>query len=159
MSNLGIQAVIRAHQSVGVAEVTENWSKWIAVYLRFVGIRRPAPWCSAFVAYKIHQAASDLKVKVQWPRKAYVQDVFNWARTRDIVHSDPLPGRAFVVYHKDLNRYAHIGLIVEVRKIFGKTQFLTVEGNSNTDGGREGKAVVSVWRNWDPARHKAIAVI
>jgi hypothetical protein len=147
-----------AKQSIGVTEETPNWGRWVSVYLKFVGIFSPAPWCAAFVAYKIHQAAGQLNVKATWPKAGYVQSVVNWAKKKVLVVRVPLPNTVFAVWHPELNRYAHIGFIAAVRKSGSKVEFLSVEGNSNTDGSREGKAVVSQWRTWNDAKYICILI-
>lgn len=153
---LGEVAVKRAKQSIGVYEKPANWGKWVKTYLAFVGIFCPAPWCAAFVAFKVHQASRDLGISVMWPKWGYVQKVVNWAVRRNLLTDEPGPACAFVVYNDDLKRYAHIGFIVEVSSD-GKS-IKTVEGNSNTDGGREGTSVVSMWRAWT-SRHKCIKIV
>jgi hypothetical protein len=157
---LGNKALELAKQSVGVKEESPNWGKFVAVYLKCIGILFPAPWCAAFVAYKVHQAAAVLGIKAKWPKWGLVAKVVTWAKAQGITHPDPIPGYVFAVYHPELRRYAHIGFIAEVRKVKdGRWLFRTVEGNSNSDGSREGKEVASNWRSWNPKRHICIEVV
>jgi len=158
---LAERAIECAKRSIGVREDTKpNWGKWVSVYLKFVGILFPAPWCSAFVSYKIHQAAQELGVKTIWPKQAYVQSVVNWAKKRPegSIRTGPLPNSVFVKYDHTLKRYAHIGFIADVKWEGGQEKILTVEGNSNTDGSREGKEVVSKWRVWTKD-HRCIRIV
>lgn len=157
--NLANKVIELAKQSIGVKEETPNWGKWVQVYLKFVGLFTPNPWCAAFVAYKIHQAAGQLNIKSKWPKSGYVQGVVNWAKKNTFILRAPQSNSVFAVWHPDLNRYAHIGFIIEIKKYkSGRVDFLSVEGNSNTDGGREGKEVVSQWRVWNPNRHICISI-
>ena len=157
---LAEQAIYRAKQSIGVRETSPNWSVWIKIYLAFCNIFAPAAWCAAFVAYKVHQAAGDVGVKSVWPRQAYVQSVVNWAKRQPMgsIREAPLPNSVFVRYYADLKRYAHMGFIEKVRTNNGRTEILTIEGNSNTDGGREGHSVASTWRPWT-SNHRCIRIV
>lgn len=157
---LAERAIECARRSIGVRENPSNWGKWVSVYLKFIGIFVPSPWCAAFVAYKIHQAAWELGIKTRWPKYGYVQSIVNWAKKQPLgsIRHSPLTNSVFVVFDKSLNRYAHIGFIEDVRTKNGLTQIKTIEGNSNTDGSREGKEVVSVWRNWT-SNHRCIKIV
>lgn len=155
---LGEKAVELAAQSIGVTEETPNWGRWVKVYLTFIGLVRPAPWCGAFVAYKIHQAAGALGVAAQWPKTGYVPSAVTWARKRGLVADHPAAGMAFAVWHADKGRYAHIGFIRRVYQHGGKTYFVTVEGNSNDTGGREGTKVACNRRVWG-RKYLAIKIV
>jgi predicted thioredoxin/glutaredoxin len=58
-------------------------------------------------------------------------------------------GDMFMVWNRRLNRYAHIGFVREMNHMQGT--FLTVEGNSGSDGIREGVMVCSNRRRITPA--------
>ncbi len=153
---LGEKAVKDGLANLGVHEVPKgsNDGPFIRVYLAFVGIFHPAAWCCAYCSFRIHKAAASLGIKSRWPKSGYVQGVYNWSVKNTIISTKPLKNHAFVVYYPNLKRYAHIGLIADVKG----DKFLTVEGNSNTDGGREGYAVVSQWRLWTK-NHKSIRIV
>ena len=155
---LGNKAVEVALKRVGTKEIGENWGRPVQIYLAFVHVFRPAAWCAAFLALMVHNAAKELGVKAAWPKSGYVQSVVNWAKKSTYLRDTPENGYAFVVWHPELKRYAHIGLIADTRKVHDHWEFLTVEGNSSTTGGREGKEVVSMWRAWNPARHRCFPV-
>jgi hypothetical protein len=150
---LGEKAVELAKLRIGVHEASTNWSPFIKIYLAFVGVFFPAPWCSAFASFVIHKAAASLGIKAKWPRSGYVQSVVNWAIKNSYISTKPCVGCAFVKYHPELKRYAHIGFIAEVNG----NKVLTVEGNSNTTGGREGTEVVSIMRIWTD-RYRSIKI-
>jgi len=157
-NKLGSKAIDCAHRSIGVTEskTPPNWGKWVKVYLTFVGIFKPAPWCAAFAAYKIHQAAGELNEKVYWPKTGSVQSTVNWAKKHSQISDIPIPGWAFVKYDWKLKRYAHIGFIDGV--FTQENKIKTVEGNSNNDGSREGREVVAIYRKWD-SNYKAIRIV
>ena len=141
---LGMKALELARQSVGVHEDTDNWGVWIRVYLAFVGIRTPAPWCAAFVTFKVHQAAKALGVKATMPKTGYCPTIWNWAVKNHHTLAVPQPGCLFLVWNDSLHRYAHVGFVAEVHGSY----FTSVEGNSNNTGSREGKGVCSNTRRW-----------
>lgn len=136
MSKLGLQAVTRARQSIGVAETSTNWSKWIRIYLAFVGWFRPAPWCAAFVAYKVHQAAGDLRIKSRWPKTAGCDAIYQWAKRTGNLLDRPEPGCVFLVGTP--RDYTHTGFVAEVHP----EMVITIEGNTNRAGEREGTCVM-----------------
>lgn len=157
MTELAQQTLKRAWESLGVKETSPNDSIWIRIYLAFVNILRPAPWCSAFCMYKLHQGAKDLGIKSKYPKSGYVQSVYNWAEKNGYLLALPMAGSVFFVWHPELNRYAHIGFVKSVSKD-GK-RFVTIEGNSNTTGGREGTEVASNTRVYNSKNHKFAKII
>jgi len=152
-NTVGLRAVKDGLQNLGVQEqpAGSNWGKFVQTYLNFVGIQSPAPWCCAFLVYRVHQAAKEIGLQPIVPKTGYVQNLYLWAKANHLVEDTPAPGLAFVEWSPSLNRYAHTGLIAEVKG----NQFRTVEGNSNSNGSRDGECVASNWRTWGPA-YKAI---
>jgi hypothetical protein len=157
---LSERAIECATRSIGVKENPSNWGRWVSAYLKFVGIFFPAPWCAAFVAYKINQAASELGVKSRWPKYGYVQSVVNWAKKQPVgsIRLMPYPNSVFVSYSNDLKRYSHIGFIKAVVKEDGLIKIITIEGNSNKTGSREGTEVVSIKRIWSE-RYRCLRIV
>jgi hypothetical protein len=135
-NTLGLQAAFRAQQSVGVKETSTNWSPYIKIYLNFVGWFKPAPWCAAFVAYKVHQAAGDLRRTARWPKTAGCDAIYAWAKKTGNLLDAPEPGCVFLVGSP--RDYTHTGFVTAV----GRNSVETVEGNSNNTGSREGTSVV-----------------
>ena len=148
---LGEKAVECALRSVGVHEEGgDNHGPAVKKYLASVGLPEGSPWCAAFVYYKVQQAASELGVHFSYPKTGLVQAVVSWAREHGHLSRTPEVGMAVAIWHKNLNRYAHIGLITKVEKGERFTTIETVEGNSNSDGSRNGTAVVQHRRKWAP---------
>lgn len=98
------------------------------------------PWCAAFVTGVIRQAlgrGSPVYLN------ASVQRIVEWAeslRTIGVWQDKPEIGDLFVIYFDSLKRFGHVGFVSE---IVSDTEFKTVEGNSNSDGSRDGYGVVS----------------
>lgn len=141
MSALGKKAVDLAAQSIGVREEASNWGRWISVYLKFVSIFSPAPWCAAFVAFKINQAAQVLSVPnpyLSGIRAASCSAVYAWAKTQGRVLPAPEEGCVFLVRGKSPGVFVHTGFVSDLRH---GARVGTVEGNTNIDGSSEGVGV------------------
>lgn len=113
-----------------------NRSTRIDYWLTETGVGLGLPWCAAFVSAVGRQALGRA-----WPvpRSASVQAIFDWAKVQvGVVQDKPQAGDLFVLYFNSLKRYAHIGLVVETD---GGTKFKAVEGNTNSDGSRDGYGV------------------
>lgn len=122
-------AVISIAQSqIGVREATgHNDGRQVEAYLRYTGLKKGNPWCAAFVSWVFGQAG-------------YRQPVTAWSpalfpagrRTTDIK-----PATLFGVYFPALKRIAHCGLVAQKDGHW----FISIEGNTNVDGSREGDGV------------------
>jgi|SRR5579884_355857 len=145
-TQLGLRALFRAKQSVGVREVplNSNWGPSVKIYLASVGITFPAPWCMAFVHYKLHQAAQELGIALQWPRTGSCTVVGNWADDNARFLDAPEPGCVFLIWSEAKQRYIHTGFVAEV---LGPDRIATVEGNSNDNGSSEGIGVFAIHRH------------
>jgi hypothetical protein len=139
-----MKAAALAYQSVGVREepVGANWGKSVSIYLASVGIYQPAPWCAAFVNYKIHQAAQQLGMTTDWPRTAYCPAILAWAKRVGRILAAPQPGCIFLVRGLLPGSAKHTGFVYRVTG--GTIQ--TVEGNSNDNGSSEGIGVFTLHR-------------
>lgn len=151
------RAAKEALENVGVVEVGgENRGKFVETYLKFVGASPGDPWCAAFVAFRVFNAAQDLGLAVPkgFPKSAWTPDYKSWAIKNGLwipVDSDErvLPGDLACFYFAAKQRIAHIGTVVE-RKTTGGV--LTVEGNTGPESGevvnREGDGVYRKDRDW-----------
>jgi hypothetical protein len=139
MKTIGEAAVEFALQSVGVKEETSNWGKYVSVYLKFVGIDYPAPWCMAFVTYKIHQAAESLGKQSLLPKTgvtaASCTSLYHYAVSRNLLLKAPERGCIFLV--RGAGKFVHTGLVTSVEG----DRIHTVEGNTNNDGSSNGDGV------------------
>jgi hypothetical protein len=119
---------------VGVKEVIgKNDSKEIRAYLKVTGVSQPVPWCAAFVSYCLTSNG------ISNPRSAWSPAYFTTAaRLIDPAKQKPERADTFGVYHKELGRIAHIGFI---HSWPSGDYFVSVEGNTNNNGSREGDGV------------------
>jgi hypothetical protein len=128
--------VLATFQSqVGVKEnLGVNDSKEIREYLRIgANLKAPAYYCAAFVCwgYTING--------IKNPKTAWSPGLFPADHCIDIRSNPPLPADAFGIYHNDLKRIAHAGVI----KYWPPREnyFISIEANTNNDGSRNGDGV------------------
>ena len=133
-----------ARSQLGVKEATnQNDGKQVEVYLKSVGLNKGYPWCAAFLSWTFKEAG------FVRPRTAWCPALFPTARiTRNIA-----PGLVFGIYSTEKKRIAHVGLVSGTKNDW----VFTIEGNTNTSGGREGdgvyqkrrhKRTISAFANW-----------
>jgi len=123
------------NSQIGVTEITSNDGVQIREYIRSTGFDQPIPWCAAFTSWCLNEA------NVSNPSSAWSPSWFPESNTiRRGISGDtqPAQGDVFGLYYKRLGRIAHVGFIDR----WGDGSWVvTVEGNTNTDGGREGHGV------------------
>lgn len=139
-----------ARSQVGVREKGgPNRGPEVDEYIRTVGLNPEDditdPWCMAFVYWCFHKASEQLGVRNPCPKKAGV--IRAWRAVSDrkkLLPADALaqpqliiPGDIFMVDHGHWR--GHTGLVVDVKD--ENSQILTVEGNTNVRGSREGDGV------------------
>lgn len=121
---------------IGVRELTgNNDGSEVEAYLAYAGHKKGAPWCAAFVGWCHAQAG------VNAPRSAWSPD---WFKTNVVYRRDwrkdyppPEPGMVFGLWFQNLGRVAHVGFIDGG----DSKSYITVEGNTNGAGSREGDGV------------------
>ena len=126
-------------------EDTENRSKAIDCMLTGVHLD-PAgkfPWCAAFVHHCGYYGLYDAVTKSSaWPAPATggCAPLGAWAKAQDCLHTIPAVGDIFLIYRAGpgFNRFAHTGFVIGHKD---DGAYYTIEGNTNTDGSREGIGV------------------
>ena len=120
---------------IGVRETDgNNNGKEIRSYLKSTGFNYPVPWCAAFVCWVL--TACDLPN----PQSAWSPSWFPKSKTiyRYGKGQTPQTADVFGIYYNRLNRIGHVGFIDH----WGEGSYcITVEGNTNTAGSREGDGV------------------
>lgn len=122
---------------LGVRELSgRNDGERVEMYLQSVGHKKGAPWCAAFVSWVYQEA--DIKA----PRSAWSPAWFPISNTvyirRASKNKTPDSGDVFGIYFQNLKRIAHVGFIDEWQS---GSVAITVEGNTNEAGSREGDGV------------------
>lgn len=123
-------------QEIGVREQGgANRGERVEAYLASVGLGSGYAWCAAFVSWCFQQAA------VTAPRSGWVPSfAFRSRRIFErgkFINQWPQPGDVFLIWFRRLNRPAHTGFVDQ----WDTEWVVTVEGNTNATGGREGDGV------------------
>ncbi|WP_316801196.1 peptidoglycan-binding protein [Pedobacter frigidisoli] len=131
-----------AQAQLGVRETTGN-NDGVAVenYLRYTGNVKGDPWCAAFVSWVYGRAGLKL------PHTAWSPSLFPTNRRVNT----PQPADVFGIYFPGLKRIAHCGIVKTKRGSW----IVTIEGNTNITGSREGDGVYSKYRHKRTIRYYA----
>ncbi len=120
---------------LNVRETAPNKGYMVDRYLQSVGVKVPAPWCAAFVSYNLQQYG------VPNPKSAWSPD---YAQANDVIYkakkhtAQPLAGDVVTFYYPNLKRVGHVGFYCQMDK---SGYIITIEGNTNGGGSREGDGV------------------
>jgi hypothetical protein len=103
-------------------------------YLKATGLGPGHPWCAAFTSYVGKKTLGE-----HWPvvMSAACRHIGEWAHKKGAMRDEPMAGDLYLVYYAKpgFNRFAHIGIVTEV---LADGRIRTIEGNTNSDGSREG---------------------
>ena len=130
-----------ARSQIGVQEIgRSNRGKQVDAYLRMVGAGLGNPWCAGLTFWCKQEAADALKVDNPFIKSAYTPDIGNFARERSILipchgpngFNKPQPGDDFLVMGP--SRFHHTGIVESAES----DSWTSIEGNSNSDGSRDG---------------------
>lgn len=135
MSLLSLRALEIAKTQLGVQEIPRGSNAGPAVekYLKSVGLGKGYAWCEAFVYWCYSQASKELGVVNPLKKTAGVLDQLN--SSKKYVVKNPQKGDLFIMDFG--GGQGHIGFVDESQLNI----IQTVEGNSNSDGSREGYEV------------------
>jgi hypothetical protein len=134
-----ILVVEQARRSLGIRELSgHNDGPLVDEILSSVGLEgTQAPWCAAFIVW-VGDKAFGSTLFNPYPRSAWSPTFLNkptWDRQRGGI---PLkPADVFGIWFNSMGRVAHVGL---VEKNEGDW-LVTIEGNTNGGGSRDGDGV------------------
>lgn len=132
-------ALAVARGQVGVRETARNRGPEVDAYIRSVGLdpaKGEHPWCCAFVFWCYVEAAKGLGVPNPLPRTASVHRLWERSPLRCRTAA-PIPGSIFV--RDSGSGRGHVGFVVDAFPPSGR--IVTVEGNTDGSGSREGDGV------------------
>lgn len=119
---------------IGVKETLgKNDSPEIREYLKVTNFNTPQPWCAALVAYCF--TVND----VPNPKSAWSPAWFPQHKLVNLKVKQPDRADVFGVYYNNMGRIAHVGFVDRWPR--DGDYFITVEGNTNDNGSREGDGV------------------
>lgn len=134
-----------AKGEIGVREVGgNNRGKRIKEYLATTNLSEGHAWCAAFVCWTLEQC------NIKHPRSAWSPTVaqYNIIYKEGTYDYSDFPSEAFDniyvfgLYKANLKRIGHTGFIIDVKK----GAVVTIEGNTNGEGNRDGDGVESLIR-------------
>jgi len=130
-----------AESQVGVRETKANGGAKIEEYQRATWLPvGPWPWCAAFVCWCVERSLGGEQYTFQRPETAGAWDFEKWCLSVDDSvklkkpHKNDIRKGDIVVF-----TFSHIGIAVSDIDADGFVH--TVEGNTNSDGAREGDGV------------------
>jgi len=156
-----ISEIVRiAKAEVGVREIRDtNCGEIVNEYkaATWLNPKKGWPWCAAFVCWVIREALKSSGVKetktFKRPRTASAWDFENWSIDQDSTtwmrkphDGDILPGDIVIF------KFSHIGIAVSSPNQDGNV--ITVEGNTDDAGSREGGGVYLKTRNISKIRSR-----
>lgn len=126
---------------IGVRELTgKNDGPEVEMYLEHVGKWKGLPWCSAFVAWCLSEAEIQHTVNAWSPTS---ENRRNFVYRNKAFSKEPAPGDVFTIFYPRLKRVGHTGFYHANQNDF---IIITVEGNTNEAGSREGNGVYKKYR-------------
>jgi len=121
---------------IGTKELTgHNDGQRVEEYLASCGLKRGQPWCAAFVCWTFKKAGVKAIISGYSP---------NWFTPKYVIYSrggkhnlSPKTADVGGIYFADKGRIAHTFFIDEWKE--DSSNAITVEGNTNSQGAREGE--------------------
>jgi len=122
---------------IGVRESTgHNDGDQVEKYLRSAGMEKGNPWCAAFVNYCLQQCNIETVSAPAWSPSWFADARCYYKRGSKGVF-ECQTADVFGIYFSNKGRVAHVGFIDDQDGDY----VITVEGNTNEAGSREGDGV------------------
>lgn len=132
------RVVVRTYTAqLGVRELSgNNDGKDVEKYLKTVGLGKGYAWCAAFVKWcLLSSGVREARVVTGAAASLYRRDHLVYDKGR--WYAEPLPADVFTMYYRNLGRIGHTGFFSGWANRSMAT-FVTVEGNTNGGGSRDG---------------------
>lgn len=105
-------------------------------YLVSVNLKKGNPWCAAFVSWCLQQVHI-VNPKSGWSPNWFPASKVIYTRGNSIHQATPQAADVFGIWFPERKRIAHVGFILQ----WSDKTSLTIEGNTNEAGSREGDGV------------------
>jgi hypothetical protein len=144
VAELRERMVAHADSQVGVRERGRNNGESVAKYLAECGLEPGHAWCAAFVRWCLTGALVGInRMGYGFPVGVRASRVREWAyRASNRLHAGmelvSTPDRGDLFYWLNKDGTGHIGIVIS-KPVLGV--FRTIEGNTDSDGTREGDGV------------------
>jgi hypothetical protein len=155
--NIPKKMVSLAREEIGVSEVDgSNCGPRVDEYkaATWLDPDKGWPWCAAFICWLVREAIEGEDIKFKRPRTAGAWDFENWAKQQDgkgvdlrKPSNEDIKAGDIVVF-----TFSHIGLAV--KDIDSSGYVVTIEGNTNGAGSREGGSVLEKKRHVSKIRSR-----
>lgn len=125
-------------QQIGIRELTgNNDGKQVETYLSAVKLNKGNAWCAAFVSW-VFQQCGVINPMSGWCPNWFPADKVIYKIDKPTINQEtPQPGDVFGIYFPSKKRIAHVGFIIQWTDRYA----VTIEGNTNEAGSREGDGV------------------
>ncbi len=140
-------AIANAFRDVGVREDGRNRGTRVEQYQRNAGGMPGDSWCYAALYTWFLDAARSLLVPTPLPKTMGVHKALRKLTIADGVRQVVTPTRGCLAFHDSGKGLGHCGLIVDTR--IPEWSAVSVEGNTNAEGSREGDSVAEKRRSLD----------
>lgn len=147
----------KAFRNMGEEGKHQNTGYIINWFLKRVSLDPGYPWCMAFVSHCGYEGMlDDVTQKSHWPLPltASCYQMGDWVKRKhsDIIvpHTEVARGQIFLLYYPELDggRFGHTGFVLDRLE---NGEYRTIEGNTNTDGSRDGWQVCYKERSFKTA--------
>lgn len=138
LTGKNVVEIAKCHLRAKPREVNgENMGPWVRYYTRGKEGRK-YPWCAGFASTVVTQSAKSRNITLKYFKYTLsCSELMENAKSSGHVIKDPVPGCLFLVKNT-----SHTGIVIDaVGEII-----ITIEGNTNDDGNREGYEVCSRYR-------------
>lgn len=128
---------------IGVREATgHNDGVSVEAYLASTGLGKGYAWCAAFVYWNYVEVGADINIKSPaWSPSWFPESKTIYTRGKGY-KQQPQAGDVIGIYFQSKKRIAHVGIYDSENESY----IITVEGNTNTKGSREGDGVYRKYR-------------
>ncbi len=136
-----VQAVYTSQ--LGVRELSgKNDGKAVEMYLKSTSLGAGFSWCAAFITWCYLETGVKV-IKAAWAPSWFPANRVIYKQNK-ILSRTPAKGDVLGIWFSNKNRIAHVGFIDQWQE--GSKYAVTVEGNTNEAGSREGDGVYRKYR-------------
>lgn len=115
----------------------KNDGKDVEKYLRYTKLGKGYAWCAAFVCW-VYGSANVENPQTAWSPSMFPAKNLIYQKGSKVFNQQPQTGDVFGIYFSNLKRIAHVGFVDSWDE---GNYAITVEGNTNDAGSREGDGV------------------